>query len=102
MERLSMRYKDRYVGAETSSCVNALFAKSPSRTASARKRARTRAWGHSPGRRLSHLARRRKAFSYCSVAGNNNPDKKMIMVEIKLVLLFYFCELWYCYEIQDL
>ncbi|XP_054277865.1 uncharacterized protein LOC128996512 [Macrosteles quadrilineatus] len=86
LERLSIRYKERYVGVETSSCVNALFAKSPLCTASARKRARHRAWGHSPGRRLSHLARRRKAFSsanLCSVAGNKNPDKKMIMVEIK-------------------
>lgn len=85
VESLSIRYKERYVGAETASCINALYTKSPLQTASAKKRMRQQAWGHSPGRRLSHLARRRKAFSSAnlsSVAGSRR-DKKMIMVEIK-------------------
>lgn len=89
LEWLCSKYIERYVGNETSSWVNSLYIRSPTRTASAKKRARYRGWGHSPGRRLSHLARRRRAFTSAnlqSVVANNgglHRDKKMILVEIK-------------------
>lgn len=87
LEYLCSKYKERYVGNETSSCVNSLYTKHTILTASAKKRARHRGWGQSPGRRLSHLARRRKAFtsaSFQSVADNNakNPEKKMILIDV--------------------
>lgn len=88
LEYLSAKYKERYIGNETSSCVNSLYTKQTTLTASARKRARHRNWGQSPGRRLSHLARRRKAFTSAnlqSVAESNAkyPEKKMILIDVR-------------------
>uniref|UniRef100_A0A1B6E5X4 Uncharacterized protein n=1 Tax=Clastoptera arizonana TaxID=38151 RepID=A0A1B6E5X4_9HEMI len=88
LENLCSKYKDRYVCNETSSWVNSLYAQSPKKSASAKKRARYRGWGHSPGRRLSHLARRRIAFSSANLQNVSEKNallknKKMILVELK-------------------
>ncbi|XP_039275439.1 uncharacterized protein LOC120349429 [Nilaparvata lugens] len=86
LEALSLRYQERYVGNETSTSVNSLSSRSPPKTASARKRARRLAHGgHSPGRRLSHLARRRNTFSSLDLrqATALSTNNKMILVNNK-------------------
>ncbi|XP_045452317.1 uncharacterized protein LOC123661398 [Melitaea cinxia] len=65
IEQLLQRYAERYVGAETDTSVNIYSGglQSPS-SACKRKAMRLKlAQGKSPGRRLSHLARRRQAFA---------------------------------------
>ncbi|KAL1463300.1 hypothetical protein WDU94_015063 [Cyamophila willieti] len=70
-ESLSDKYRARYVGCETSSTVIDK-AKTNSATdhltGSAKKKARRHPWNYSPGRRLSHLARRRQIFTSASMA----------------------------------
>ncbi|RZF48301.1 hypothetical protein LSTR_LSTR010264 [Laodelphax striatellus] len=81
LEALSVKYQERYVGNETSTSVNGLSSRSPPKTASARKRARRLAHGgHSPGRRLSYLARRRNTFSSLDL---RQQPAKMILVNNK-------------------
>ncbi|XP_067004029.2 uncharacterized protein mi [Anabrus simplex] len=91
-EYLCQKLQQRYVGCETASSCNLWFSSSSeSSSGNARKR---KSVGHSPGRRLSHLARRRRAFSSSSLQNNvagkltgnlqsQAPERRMIMVEIK-------------------
>ncbi|XP_030030551.2 uncharacterized protein LOC115447560 isoform X1 [Manduca sexta] len=84
-ELLALRYGERYVGAETDTSVNIHSGglQSPS-SASKRKALRLKmAQAKSPGRRLSHLARRRQAF--CSAATINEKAQtsapKMVLID---------------------
>nr|XP_018902069.1 PREDICTED: uncharacterized protein LOC109033758 [Bemisia tabaci] len=93
------KFRERYVSSETNS---SFITQGPMLTGSAKKRARRRAWGgYSPGRRLSHLAQRRRTFSSANLSqfstnangrvilpggSNNNKSavsKKVIMVDMK-------------------
>ncbi|KAM3960330.1 LOW QUALITY PROTEIN: cyclin E-interacting protein minus [Aphomia sociella] len=84
-ELLALRYGERYVGAETDTSVNIYSGglQSPS-SASKRKALRLKmAQAKSPGRRLSHLARRRQAF--CSAATINEKaqasQSRMVLID---------------------
>ncbi|XP_052743615.1 uncharacterized protein LOC112058014 isoform X1 [Bicyclus anynana] len=89
-ELLIQRYGERFVGAETDTSVNIYSGglQSPS-SASKRKALRLKmAQVKSPGRRLSHLARRRQAF--CSAATINEKaqtsNSKMVLIDKKKVI----------------
>ncbi|XP_065210943.1 uncharacterized protein mi isoform X2 [Planococcus citri] len=60
MVDLYEKYRERYVGCETSSFVSSY---SPSKDFLNKKKDRRKMIGYSPGRRLSHLAKRRTMFS---------------------------------------
>ncbi|CAK1584335.1 unnamed protein product [Parnassius mnemosyne] len=84
-ELLLQRYRERFVGGETDTSVNIYSGglQSPS-SASKRKALRLKmAQAKSPGRRLSHLARRRQAF--CSAATINEKAQastaKMVLID---------------------
>lgn len=84
-ELLALKYGERYVGAETDTSVNIYSGgfQSPS-SATKRKAMRLKmAQAKSPGRRLSHLARRRQAF--CSAATINEKAQastaKMVLID---------------------
>lgn len=84
-ELLALKYGARYVGAETDTSVNIYSGgfQSPS-SANKRKAMRLKmAQAKSPGRRLSHLARRRQAF--CSAATINEKAQastaKMVLID---------------------
>lgn len=80
-EALLMRYGQRYVGAETqSSCT--VF-ESVANTPSKRKANRLRWVNKSPGRRLSHLARRRITFSSANIQAASSSHSRQIMVDAK-------------------
>ncbi|CAH0724328.1 unnamed protein product, partial [Brenthis ino] len=85
LEQLMQRYGERFIGAETDTSVNIYSGglQSPS-SASKRKALRLKmAQAKSPGRRLSHLARRRQAF--CSAATINEKAQastaKMVLID---------------------
>ncbi|XP_064073734.1 serine-rich adhesin for platelets [Vanessa tameamea] len=85
IEQLMQRYGERFIGAETDTSVNIYSGglQSPS-SASKRKAMRLKmAQVKSPGRRLSHLARRRQAF--CSAATINekaqSSTSKMVLID---------------------
>ncbi|XP_026763349.2 uncharacterized protein LOC113521891 isoform X1 [Galleria mellonella] len=85
VELLALRYGERYVGAETDTSVSIHSGglQSPS-SASKRKALRLKmAQATSPGRRLSHLARRRQAF--CSAATINEKaqatNSRMVLID---------------------
>lgn len=84
-ESLSLKYVERYIGAETSSSFS--FMQSPT---SAKKRSmRLKSLGgKSPGNRLSHLARRRAIFSSENLANqastsSTDPAKRQIILDPK-------------------
>ncbi|CAH2089392.1 unnamed protein product [Euphydryas editha] len=90
IEQLLQRYIERYVGAETDTSVNIYSGglQSPS-SASKRKALRLKmAQVKSPGRRLSHLARRRQAF--CSAATINEKahaaTARMVLIDKKKLI----------------
>lgn len=71
MEHLCTRYAERYVGAETqSSCT--IF--DPNLVSPSKRRSSKPKWGsaRSPGRRLSHLARRRITFSSANLQSSSS------------------------------
>lgn len=74
---------ERYLGAETQSTCNTLFAKQAPESATKRKVLGKRNVGQSPGRRLSHLARRRKAFSSANVQGLGLAEKRQLIFDVK-------------------
>ncbi|XP_013162506.1 PREDICTED: uncharacterized protein LOC106113993 [Papilio xuthus] len=89
-ELLLQRYMERFVGGETDTSVNIYSGglQSPS-SASKRKAMRLKmAQLKSPGRRLSHLARRRQAF--CSAATINEKAQassaKMVLIDKKKLI----------------
>ncbi|XP_068620092.1 uncharacterized protein mi isoform X2 [Battus philenor] len=87
---LLQKYRERFVGGETDTSVNIYSGglQSPS-SASKRKALRLKmAQAKSPGRRLSHLARRRQAF--CSAATINEKAQastaKMVLIDKKKLI----------------
>ncbi|CAG4986873.1 unnamed protein product [Colias eurytheme] len=84
-EMLMQRYAERFVGAETDTSVNIYSGglQSPS-SASKRKALRIKmAQAKSPGRRLSHLARRRQAFCSAATIGEKaqTSTSKMVLID---------------------
>ncbi|RVE47748.1 hypothetical protein evm_007637 [Chilo suppressalis] len=65
-ECLALRYGERYVGAETDTSVSIHSGGMQSPSSASKRKALRLAQAKSPGRRLSHLARRRQTF--CSAA----------------------------------
>lgn len=83
-ENLTQRLCERYIGAETQSTCNVWFSKQA--PGSARKRSSMLAKrdnGQSPGKRLSHLTRRRRTFSSANLQGLGIGDKKQLVVNVK-------------------
>lgn len=91
-EFLSNKYQERYVGSETScTVIDKTSSLQDSLTASAKKKARKHPWNYSPGRRLSHLARRRQIFTSASLprarAVTGNRTKANVMDSRRMILL---------------
>lgn len=82
LESLCMKYSQRYVGSETqSSCT--VFDNTMS-SPFKRKANRLRWTAKSPGRRLSHLARRRITFSSANLqAGSSSSHSRQVMIDAK-------------------
>lgn len=85
LELLALRYGERYVGAETDTSVNIYSGglQSPN-SASKRKALRLKmAQAKSPGRRLSHLARRRQAFASAATINEKaqSSNSKMVLID---------------------
>lgn len=103
-EILCQKLQERYVGSETTSSCNIWFNCDISNKVS-NITSRHRSTGHSPGRRLSHLARRRQTFCCANLLNNSVADsrhsaaaeRRLIMVEIKWVPLgTWFYNEWHC------
>lgn len=78
---------ERYIGAETQSTCNIWFSKQPLGSAKKRSLLAKRENGQSPGKRLTHLARRRKTFSSANLQGLGLSEKRQLVVQIKYVYL---------------
>ncbi|XP_022128459.2 uncharacterized protein LOC111002610 isoform X2 [Pieris rapae] len=88
-EMLLQRYAERFIGAETDTSVNIYSGGSQSPTsASKRKALRLKlAQAKSPGRRLSHLARRRQAFCSAATVGQKAlQSSRMVLIDKKKVV----------------
>jgi hypothetical protein len=93
-EMLCQRLQERYVGSETTSSCNIWFNLDVSNKVH-RVNSRRRNAGHSPGSRLSHLARRRRTVSSADLhnssvvrqlPGNHHSaaiERRRIMVDLK-------------------
>ncbi|XP_012220322.1 uncharacterized protein mi [Linepithema humile] len=81
-ENLTVKLCERYIGAETQSTCNIWFSKQPLGSAKKRLLAK-RENGQSPGKRLTHLARRRKTFSSANLQGLGLSEKRQLVVQIK-------------------
>ncbi|XP_072942339.1 uncharacterized protein mi [Epargyreus clarus] len=90
LEALMQKYRERFVGAETDTSVNIYSGglQSPS-SASKRKAMRLKmAQAKSPGRRLSHLARRRQAFCSAATIGEKaqTSSSRMVLIDKKKLI----------------
>ncbi|XP_008217360.1 uncharacterized protein LOC100679267 [Nasonia vitripennis] len=85
-ENLRLKLCDRYIGAETQSTCNVWFAKQMPGSARKRSLLARRNMGQSPGKRLSHLAKRRRTFSSANVQGLGLAEKKQIILNAKKVI----------------
>nr|KAF7425901.1 hypothetical protein H0235_008339 [Vespula pensylvanica] len=82
-ENLTMKLCERYIGAETQSTCNVFFSKQGPGSARKRSVLAKRNYGQSPGKRLSHLARRRRTFSSANLQGLNLNDKRQLVLSVK-------------------
>ncbi|XP_017876218.1 uncharacterized protein LOC108622686 [Ceratina calcarata] len=82
-ESLTSKLCGRYIGAETQSTCTVWFSKPAPSSAKKRSLLAKRNNGQSPGKRLSHLTRRRKAFSSANLQGLAMNNKKMVVLNIK-------------------
>ncbi|EZA58297.1 hypothetical protein DMN91_005999 [Ooceraea biroi] len=82
-ENLSVKLCERYVGAETQSTCNIWFSKQLSGSTRKRNLLAKREIGQSPGKRLTHLAKRRKTFSSANLQGLSLTDRRQLIVQIK-------------------
>ncbi|CAH4030293.1 unnamed protein product [Pieris brassicae] len=83
-ETLLQRYAERFIGAETNTSVTIYSGGTQSPTsASKRKALRLKlAQAKSPGRRLSHLARRRQAFCSAATVGQKaHNSSRMVLID---------------------
>ncbi|XP_063830746.1 uncharacterized protein LOC135080006 [Ostrinia nubilalis] len=82
-EALALRYGERFVGAETDTSVSVHSGGMQSPSSASKRKALRLAQAKSPGRRLSHLARRRQMF--CSAATINEKAQasasKMVLID---------------------
>lgn len=100
-ENLTMKLCERYIGAETQSTCNIFFSKQGPGSARKRSVLAKRNYGQSPGKRLSHLARRRRTFSSANLQGLSLNDKRQLVLSIKYDFFYlhniqsknYFCYL---------
>lgn len=84
-ESLTSKLCERYIGAETQSTCTVWFSKPPPGSAKKRSLLARRNSGQSPGKRLSHLTRRRKVFSSANLQGLALNNKKLLVLNIKYV-----------------
>lgn len=85
-ENLTVKLCERYIGAETQSTCNIWFSKQPLGSAKKRSLLAKRENGQSPGKRLTHLARRRRTFSSANLQGLGLTDrKKQLILQVKYV-----------------
>ncbi|KAL2735595.1 hypothetical protein V1478_003235 [Vespula squamosa] len=82
-ENLTMKLCERFIGAETQSTCNVFFSKQGPGSARKRSVLAKRNYGQSPGKRLSHLARRRRTFSSANLQGLNLNDKRQLVLSVK-------------------
>ncbi|XP_031838099.1 cyclin E-interacting protein minus [Nomia melanderi] len=82
-ENLSIKLYQRYIGAETQSTCTVWFSKPAPGSAKKRNLLAKRDNGQSPGKRLSHLTRRRRTFSSANLQGLALNNKKMLVLNIK-------------------
>ncbi|XP_011310918.1 uncharacterized protein mi isoform X2 [Fopius arisanus] len=80
-ENLAMRLCQRYVGNETQSTCTSWFTKQAPSSVKKRTLLGRRNIGQSPGKRLSHLARRRRTFSSANLQGM--AEKRQLMLNLK-------------------
>ncbi|KAK0096144.1 hypothetical protein PV326_006289, partial [Microctonus aethiopoides] len=80
-ENFSTRLCQRYIGNETQSTCTPWFTKQAPGSAKKRALLGKRAIGQSPGKRLSHLARRRRTFSSANLQGM--AEKKQIVLNVR-------------------
>lgn len=85
-ENLTSKLCERYIGAETQSTCTVWFSKPAPGSAKKRNLLAKRNNGQSPGKRLSHLTRRRKIFSSANLQGLALNNKKLLVLNIKYVL----------------
>ncbi|XP_017795379.1 PREDICTED: uncharacterized protein LOC108576826 isoform X2 [Habropoda laboriosa] len=82
-EGLTPKLCERYIGAETQSTCTVWFSKPAPSSAKKRNLLAKRNNGQSPGKRLSHLTRRRKVFSSANLQGLAVNNKKLVVLNIK-------------------
>ncbi|XP_015114619.1 uncharacterized protein LOC107039497 [Diachasma alloeum] len=80
-ENLSTRLCQRYVGNETQSTCTPWFTKQAPSSVKKRSLLGRRNIGQSPGKRLSHLARRRRTFSSANLQGM--AEKRQLVLNLK-------------------
>lgn len=85
VEQLIMKCNARFVGAETASSVTVYSDSLPSPSSAGKRKALRMklSQGKSPGRRLSHLARRRQAFSRATMLSDKSQagTSKMVLID---------------------
>lgn len=83
VESLAMRYGERYVGAETDTSVSIHSGGLQSPSSASKRKALRLAQAKSPGRRLSHLARRRQTFCSAATIGEKTQGNasKMVLID---------------------
>lgn len=82
-ESLTSKLCSRYIGAETQSTCTVWFSKPAPGSAKKRNLLANRNNGQSPGKRLSHLTKRRKVFSSANLQGLALNNKKLLVLNIK-------------------
>ncbi|XP_076238693.1 cyclin E-interacting protein minus [Calliopsis andreniformis] len=82
-ENLTIKLCERYIGAETQSTCTVWFSKHAPGSAKKRNLLAKRENGQSPGKRLNHLTKRRRAFSSANLQGLTLNNKKLLVLNIK-------------------
>ncbi|XP_043251754.1 uncharacterized protein LOC122397017 [Colletes gigas] len=82
-ENLTIKLCERYIGVETQSTCTVWFSKQAPGSAKKRNLLAKRDNGQSPGKRLSHLTRRRRTFSSANLQGLALNNKKLLVLNIK-------------------
>ncbi|XP_053973045.1 uncharacterized protein LOC128873466 [Hylaeus volcanicus] len=82
-ENLTPKLCERYIGVETQSTCTIWFSKQAPGSARKRSLLAKRDNGQSPGKRLSHLTRRRRTFSSANLQGLALNNKKLRVLSIK-------------------
>ena len=78
-EGLTLKLCERYVGAETQSSCNIWFTKQAPASGKKQRSLARRNSAQSPGKRLSHLARRRRTFSSANLLGMADKKQQLVL-----------------------